>query len=35
MGLPLARRLARAAGGEITVSPADTGARFVVSLPAG
>ncbi|MCZ4101636.1 HAMP domain-containing histidine kinase [Streptomyces sp. So13.3] len=35
LGLPLARRLARAAGGEITVSPADTGARFVVSLPAG
>lgn len=35
LGLPLARRLARAAGGEISVSPADGGARFVVSLPAG
>jgi signal transduction histidine kinase len=38
LGLPLARRLARAAGGDITLD--DTpgalgGARFVVTLPKG
>ncbi|WP_373559061.1 sensor histidine kinase [Streptomyces sp. Ag82_O1-15] len=36
LGLPLARRLARSAGGEVTYDPEHTpGARFVVSLPAG
>lgn len=36
LGLPLARRLARSAGGEVTYDPGHTpGARFVVSLPAG
>ncbi|MGW3461758.1 sensor histidine kinase, partial [Streptomyces olivaceoviridis] len=36
LGLPLARRLARAAGGEVTHDPRHTpGARFTVSLPAG
>jgi signal transduction histidine kinase len=36
LGLPLARRLARSAGGEVTYdSEHAPGARFVVSLPAG
>ncbi len=36
LGLPLARRLAHAAGGEVTHDPRHTpGARFTVSLPAG
>ncbi|MER6121688.1 HAMP domain-containing sensor histidine kinase [Streptomyces sp. NPDC001795] len=36
LGLPLARRLARSAGGEVHHDPLHTpGARFVVSLPAG
>ncbi|MCU1675251.1 MAG: Histidine kinase, partial [Frankiales bacterium] len=35
LGLPLARRLARAAGGEIACEPSADGARFVVSLPPG
>ncbi|MFE4599255.1 sensor histidine kinase [Kitasatospora indigofera] len=35
LGLPLARRLARTAGGDITLAPSLEGARFVVSLPAG
>ncbi|PPS90986.1 sensor histidine kinase [Streptomyces sp. MH60] len=36
LGLPLARRLARSAGGEVTYDPGHTpGARFVVGLPAG
>ncbi|MFI2758382.1 sensor histidine kinase [Streptomyces echinatus] len=36
LGLPLARRLARSAGGQVTYDPGHTpGARFVVSLPAG
>lgn len=36
LGLPLARRLARSAGGEVTYDPGHTpGARFVISLPAG
>ncbi|MER5341330.1 sensor histidine kinase [Streptomyces mirabilis] len=36
LGLPLARRLARSAGGEVTYDPEHTpGARLVVSLPAG
>ncbi|MDH6627449.1 signal transduction histidine kinase [Streptomyces sp. LBL] len=36
LGLPLARRLARSAGGEVTYDPGHTpGARFTVSLPAG
>ncbi|GGY97162.1 two-component sensor histidine kinase [Streptomyces olivaceoviridis] len=36
LGLPLARRLARAAGGDVTHDPRHTpGARFTVSLPAG
>ena len=35
MGLPLARRLARAAGGEVSYDPRHApGARFTVSLPA-
>ncbi|MET8630502.1 HAMP domain-containing sensor histidine kinase [Kitasatospora sp. NPDC004669] len=35
LGLPLARRLARAAGGDITLAHSSEGARFVVLLPAG
>ena len=36
LGLPLARRLARSAGGEVSYDPGPgTGARFVVTLPAG
>ncbi|MFF7195989.1 sensor histidine kinase [Streptomyces sp. NPDC008079] len=35
LGLPLARRLARAAGGDITLVPAPRGARFQVTLPPG
>ncbi|MEU3345383.1 HAMP domain-containing sensor histidine kinase [Streptomyces sp. NPDC006700] len=36
LGLPLARRLARAVGGEVSHDPEHTpGARFTVSLPAG
>jgi signal transduction histidine kinase len=36
LGLPLARRLARSVGGEVTYDPRHTpGARFTVSLPAG
>lgn len=36
LGLPLARRLARAVGGEVSHDPGHTpGARFLVSLPAG
>ena len=35
LGLSLARRLARSAGGEITVAPSPTGGRFSVRLPLG
>ncbi|MFF7656334.1 ATP-binding protein [Streptomyces sp. NPDC007983] len=36
LGLPLARRLARAAGGEVSYDSGHTpGARFIVSLPTG
>ncbi|MEU5112786.1 HAMP domain-containing sensor histidine kinase [Streptomyces longwoodensis] len=36
LGLPLARRLARSAGGEVTYDPGHApGARFVLTLPAG
>jgi signal transduction histidine kinase len=35
LGLALARRLARAVGGDITLAPSTAGARFVVSLPPG
>lgn len=35
LGLPPARRLARSAGGDITLASSSKGARFVVSLPAG
>ena len=36
LGLPLARRLARSAGGEVTYDSGHApGARFVVGLPAG
>ena len=35
LGLALARRLARAAGGDIDLDTAAPGARFVVTLPAG
>ena len=35
LGLALARRLARATGGDITVLPAADGGHFVVHLPAG
>src|SRR5581483_8200796 len=34
LGLALARRLARGAAGEISVSPSREGGHFVVSLPA-
>jgi signal transduction histidine kinase len=33
LGLSLARRLARSAGGDVAVVPSASGARFVVSLP--
>ena len=33
LGLPLARRLARSAGGEISGDAASTGAHFTLSLP--
>jgi two-component system, OmpR family, sensor kinase len=35
LGLSLARRLARAASGDVVVSHGDRGARFVIRLPAG
>ena len=35
LGLPLARRLARAASGDVEVVPGTSGARFVVRLPSG
>lgn len=36
LGLPLARRLARAAGGDVALAPTTpVGARFTVTLPAG
>lgn len=35
LGLALARRLARAAGGDITLAGTGPGARFAVTLPAG
>jgi signal transduction histidine kinase len=33
LGLALARRLARSAGGDVRAEPSDTGAQFVVRLP--
>jgi signal transduction histidine kinase len=33
LGLSLARRLARSAGGEITVAPSDAGGKFTLRLP--
>ena len=35
LGLSLARRLARSAGGDVTVTPSATGGRFSVRLPLG
>ncbi len=35
LGLSLARRLARAAAGDVEVEPSEKGARFVVRLPSG
>jgi two-component system OmpR family sensor kinase len=35
LGLSLARRLARAASGDVEVEPGEIGARFVVRLPSG
>ena len=35
LGLPLARRLARAASGDVEVTPGERGARFMVRLPLG
>jgi len=35
LGLPIARALARAHGGDVTCEPATSGARFVVRLPSG
>ncbi|WP_084517017.1 sensor histidine kinase [Microtetraspora niveoalba] len=35
LGLALARRLARVAGGDVHLAPGAEGARFVVRLPAG
>lgn len=35
LGLPLARRLARAAGGDVYAEPDGAGGRFAVRLPAG
>ena len=34
LGLPLARRLARTAGGDLHAQPAEAGAKFVLELPA-
>jgi two-component system, OmpR family, sensor kinase len=34
LGLALARRLARAAGGDVEAAPDEAGGRFVVHLPA-
>ena len=34
LGLPLARRLARSAGGDVEADPGAAGGRFVVRLPA-
>ena len=34
LGLALARRLARAAGGDVSAEPAAAGGRFAVRLPA-
>ena len=34
LGLPLARRLARTAGGDLNAQPAEAGAKFVLELPA-
>jgi signal transduction histidine kinase len=33
LGLSLAQRLARSAGGEITVTPGSSGGRFTLRLP--
>jgi two-component system, OmpR family, sensor kinase len=33
LGLPLARRIARSAGGDVTLESRDVGSRFVVELP--
>ncbi len=35
LGLSLARRLARAAAGDVVVEPARSGARFVIHMPSG
>ncbi|MFE1646836.1 sensor histidine kinase [Microbacterium sp. P01] len=35
LGLPIARGIARAHGGDVTCAPSGRGARFVVTLPAG
>jgi signal transduction histidine kinase len=35
LGLPLSRRLARAASGDVEVESGSTGARFVIRLPSG
>jgi signal transduction histidine kinase len=35
LGLPLARRLARGAGGDVRIIRSDVGARFVVTVPRG
>jgi signal transduction histidine kinase len=35
LGLPLARRLARAAGGDVYVEPGGPGGRFAARLPPG
>ncbi|MCW2940763.1 MAG: hypothetical protein JWN00_3748, partial [Actinomycetia bacterium] len=35
LGLALARRLARSAGGDLTLAPSAGGARFLLTLPPG
>ena len=35
LGLPLARRLARASGGDVRLVPSETGARFELRVPGG
>jgi signal transduction histidine kinase len=35
LGLSLARRLARAASGDVEIAPTDVGARFIIRLPSG
>ena len=35
LGLSLARRLARAASGDVELEPSESGAKFIIRLPSG